>query len=263
MIRATLKAGLRVVRSGWRTALWKRKGYKLHGYPDRWAEWQREVASRLQTLAINLPNAMSQPPRLYLPNDQDLLPVRDAIAHILSIPFTESAARGQEDGFTERIGDDVITAIRESTWQGFVNVRMNETASVVHELGHVEEQRRFGPFPKDNRLRNCRLIWAEFFAEQTAARFYDHGRGRRLASGLGNAMAGDEIERVTSDIGRILGFCHGFNQRLQDYWGLHAGIKPECQRTGDQLLPILRDALHANQLPDLEQIYKALDPLLS
>ena len=60
----------------------------------------------------------------------------------------------------------------------------------------------------------------------------------------------------------FLGPAHACRSNT-DYWGLYAGISPKCQRTGDQLWPILQSALHANQLPDLVYIYKVLDPLLN
>jgi hypothetical protein len=244
--------------------LWRRKHCKLLTHSDRWTEWQEQIEERFQELNVNMPASLTTPPRLYLASDnEDLFRIRDEIARILANPFTDTTG-DEEAGFTDRVGNDVVVVILETLWRGFIAARTNDTAIVVHELAHVEEQRKFGAFPAENRIRSCRLIWAEFFAEQMAARLYGPGRGGFLANSLIGAITRGEIDQGTFKIGRLLGFCHGFRYvNLEDYWQLYPGVSPACQDAAGRLWPLLKDAFQANQLPDLERIYEALDPLLN
>ncbi|MGO9200273.1 MAG: hypothetical protein ACLQM8_06990, partial [Limisphaerales bacterium] len=123
------------------------------------------------------------------------------------------AEKAAEEGCTLYCSPAIAVLLPQTTWEGFRDKKPQKTATVVHEITHVENDLLNGN-PTERGI--VLTVWAEFFSETVACLFYDPSeRLNDLRLGMDYAATRQIDEHSgLAQLGRLLGFLNGCSSDL-------------------------------------------------
>jgi hypothetical protein len=170
-----------------------------------------------------------------------------------------------ELALTIDLGFCQVAAIKKSTWEAFQTNQGFAVGTIAHELAHVEERLRFGPYPSESDYRaqftafcNYRAIWAEFFAEALAAPHYDQNHLRNQQATFLNFLTHRSELEIANHIGRMLGYAWGTGMNLDCLWPIIASGSRKYARLAQLLWPLFTSSIQNNEIPELSKIEESL-----
>jgi len=178
------------------------------------------------------------------------------------VPIDPLASAGEE-GSSLPIDDGCIVLLPQTTWIGFRDGARQKTATVIHELAHVEDHLFRGPDLGDAQDWNLLRVWREFFAENIAAPYYD-AKVRQIDLHVGMTYLHNRDEEALlglEQLGRVLGFLHGNGHTEQEVRLFFQRYGSRWQVAATNLWNLLPKVLAEKTKPIPGEINKAVEPL--